>query len=39
VPSCKKCNTEKKYYTHAELILKDKMGKDVSFTMPDKPDS
>lgn len=31
VPSCKKCNTNKKYYTPAELILKDQLGKDVSF--------
>jgi 5-methylcytosine-specific restriction endonuclease McrA len=31
VPSCKKCNTNKKYYTPAELILRDQLGKDVSF--------
>lgn len=31
VPSCKKCNTEKKYYTPAEIILRDKMGKDIQF--------
>ena len=31
VPSCKNCNTNKKYYTPAELILKDQLGKDVSF--------
>jgi len=31
VPSCKKCNTNKKYYTPAELILKEQLGKDVSF--------
>ena len=31
VASCKNCNTNKKYYTPAELILKDQLGKDVSF--------
>ncbi len=31
VPSCKKCNTTKKYYTPAELILRDKMDKDIKF--------
>lgn len=31
VPSCKQCNTTKKYYTPAEIILRDKMGKDVEF--------
>ncbi len=31
VPSCKQCNSTKKYYTPAELILRDKMGKDVTF--------
>ncbi|KMP12307.1 HNH endonuclease [Candidatus Nitromaritima sp. SCGC AAA799-A02] len=31
VPSCKKCNTTKKYYTPAEIILREKMGKDVKF--------
>ena len=31
VPSCKKCNTTKKYYTPAEIILRDKIGKNVDF--------
>ena len=31
VPSCKKCNTTKKYYTPAEIILSEKMGKNVDF--------
>ena len=31
VPSCKKCNTTKKYYTPAEIILREKMGKNISF--------
>ena len=31
VPSCKKCNTTKKYYTSAEIILREKMGTDVGF--------
>ena len=31
VPSCKKCNTTKKYYTSAEIILRDKMGTDLEF--------
>ena len=31
VPSCKKCNSTKKYYTPAEIILRDKMGKQVDF--------
>ena len=31
VPSCKKCNTTKKYYTPAEIILREKMGKHVDF--------
>jgi 5-methylcytosine-specific restriction protein A len=31
VASCKQCNTNKKYYTPAELILKDQLGKDVNF--------
>ena len=31
VPSCKKCNTTKKYYTSAEIILRDKMGTDIEF--------
>ncbi len=31
VPSCKKCNTTKKYYTSAEIVLRDKMDVDVKF--------
>ena len=31
VLSCKKCNNDKKYYTPAEIILREEMGKDVSF--------
>lgn len=31
VASCKQCNTNKKYYTPAELILKDQLGEDVNF--------
>ena len=31
VPSCKKCNTTKKYYTPAEIILRDKMGENIEF--------
>ena len=31
VPSCKKCNTTKKYYTPAEIILRGKIGKNVDF--------
>ncbi len=31
VAACKTCNTNKKYYTPAEIILRDEMGKDVSF--------
>jgi len=31
VPSCKKCNTTKKYYTSAEIILREKMGTDIEF--------
>ena len=31
VPSCKKCNTNKRYYTPAEIILRDKMSKNVDF--------
>lgn len=30
-PACKQCNTHKKYYTPAELVMRDRMGKDVSF--------
>ena len=31
VPSCKKCNTTKKYYTPAEIVLRDKMNVDIKF--------
>ena len=31
VPSCKKCNTNKKYYTPAEIVMHEKMGADVKF--------
>ena len=31
VPSCKKCNVNKKYYTPAEIILREKLGQDVQF--------
>ncbi|QPJ66576.1 MAG: HNH endonuclease [Candidatus Nitrohelix vancouverensis] len=31
VPCCKPCNNEKKYLTPAEMILKNQLGKDVSF--------
>ena len=31
VPACKNCNSNKKYYTPAEIILREKMGKDVRF--------
>ena len=31
VPSCKGCNTTKKYYTPAEIILRDKMGENINF--------
>lgn len=31
VAACKTCNSQKKYYTPAEIILRDDMGKDVSF--------
>ena len=31
VPSCKKCNTTKKYYTSAEIIMRDKMGAKIKF--------
>lgn len=29
--SCKSCNTSKKYYAPAEIILRDDMGKDIGF--------
>lgn len=31
VVACKPCNNEKKYYTPAEMILKNKLGGDVQF--------
>jgi 5-methylcytosine-specific restriction endonuclease McrA len=31
VPACKSCNSNKKYYTPAEIILREKMGKNVRF--------
>ncbi len=31
VPACKKCNSNKKYYTPAEIILKEKLDQDVYF--------
>ena len=31
VPSCKKCNTIKKYYTPAEIIMREKVGVNVDF--------
>ena len=31
VAACKTCNSKKKYYTPAEIILRDDMGKDVRF--------
>ena len=31
VPACKKCNSNKKYYTPAEIILKEKLDQDVCF--------
>ena len=31
VPSCKKCNTTKKYYTPAEIVLRDKIGLNIDF--------
>ena len=31
VPSCKKCNSNKKYYTPAELILREELDQDVCF--------
>ncbi|CAI2717684.1 HNH endonuclease [Nitrospina watsonii] len=31
VVACKPCNSEKKYYTPAEMILKNKLGGDVQF--------
>ena len=31
VPACKKCNVNKKYYTSAEIILREKLGQDIHF--------
>lgn len=31
VAACKPCNSKKKYYTPAEIILREDMGKDVTF--------
>ncbi len=31
VPACKTCNTDKKYYTPAELILRNKMNSNIQF--------
>jgi 5-methylcytosine-specific restriction protein A len=31
VPACKNCNSNKKYYTPAEIILKEKLDQDVYF--------
>ena len=31
VPACKPCNTDKKYYTPAELILRNKMNSNIQF--------
>ena len=31
VPSCKPCNSNKKYYTPAEIILRERLGKDITF--------
>ncbi len=31
VAACKTCNSKKKYYTPAEIILRDHMGKDITF--------
>ena len=31
VPACKKCNVNKKYYTSAEIILREKLGQDIQF--------
>ena len=31
VPACKKCNTNKKYYTPAEIILREKLDQDICF--------
>ncbi len=31
VPACKKCNVNKKYYTPAEIILREKLGQEIQF--------
>ena len=31
VPACKKCNSNKKYYTPAEIILREKLDQDIFF--------
>jgi len=31
VPACQPCNSDKKYYTPAEMILRDKMNQDIQF--------
>ena len=31
VPACKPCNSDKKYYTPAELILKNQMNSKINF--------
>jgi 5-methylcytosine-specific restriction enzyme A len=31
VPACKSCNSNKKYYTPAEIILKEKLDQDICF--------
>ena len=31
VPACKKCNVNKKYYTPAEIILREKLDQDIQF--------
>ncbi len=31
VASCKSCNNNKKYYTPAEIVLRDGLGKDIRF--------
>jgi len=31
VPSCKKCNNKKKYYTPAEIVLRDDLDSDLFF--------
>ena len=31
VPACKPCNSDKKYYTPAELILRNKMNANIQF--------